>query len=40
VVLIFYVRNGTNAMPPVPKTEISPAELDALANFLSHKKTP
>jgi mono/diheme cytochrome c family protein len=40
VLVKFYVRNGSNAMPPFRKTEISPAELDALANFLSHKKTP
>jgi (+)-pinoresinol hydroxylase len=33
----FYVRNGSNAMPPFRKTEISNAELDALGTFLSHK---
>ena len=31
----FFVRNGVSIMPPFRKTEISDAELDALANYLA-----
>jgi mono/diheme cytochrome c family protein len=31
------VRTGVNAMPPFRRTEVSNAELDALAKFLSQK---
>jgi mono/diheme cytochrome c family protein len=30
------VRHGVNAMPPFRKTEITDAELDAIAAYLSH----
>jgi (+)-pinoresinol hydroxylase len=36
-VIRFYVRNGLNAMPPFRKTEVSDAELDAVARYLSAK---
>lgn len=33
-----FVRHGSNSMPPFRKTEISDAELDALAKYLSKSK--
>jgi mono/diheme cytochrome c family protein len=32
---VFFVRNGVSIMPPFRKTEISDAELDALAAYLA-----
>ena len=36
-IVTYYVRNGVSIMPFFRKTEISDAELDALANYLAHK---
>ena len=33
----YFVRNGVLIMPPFRKTEISDADLDALAAYLSHQ---
>jgi len=33
-----YVRHGSNSMAPFRKTEISDAQLDALANYLAKSK--
>jgi mono/diheme cytochrome c family protein len=33
----YFVRHGVSIMPPFRKTEISDAELGALADYLSHK---
>jgi len=32
----FYVRHGVSVMPPFRKTEISDADLTALATYLAH----
>jgi mono/diheme cytochrome c family protein len=32
----FFVRKGVSVMPPFRKTEITDAELDGLADYLSH----
>ncbi len=34
----FFVRNGVSVMPPFRKTEISDAELDALAAYLARSR--
>ncbi len=34
----FFVRNGVNVMPPFRKTEITDADLNALAAYLSRKR--
>jgi mono/diheme cytochrome c family protein len=34
----FFVRNGVSIMPPFRKTEISDADLDALAAYLARKR--
>jgi mono/diheme cytochrome c family protein len=34
----FFVRNGINVMPPFRKTEITDAELNALAAYLARSK--
>lgn len=36
-VVKFFVRHGVSIMPPFRKTEITDAELDALANYLGRK---
>lgn len=38
-VVKFFVRHGVSIMPPFRKTEITDAELDALADYLGHKST-
>lgn len=35
-VVKYFVRNGISVMAPFRKTEITDAELDALADYLSH----
>lgn len=35
----FFVRHGVSIMPQFRKTEITDTELDALAEYLSHKPT-
>jgi mono/diheme cytochrome c family protein len=34
----YFVRNGVLIMPSFRKTEVSDADLDALATYLSHQK--
>lgn len=37
-VVKYFVRNGVSVMPPFRKTEISDAELDAVARYLAKSK--